>query len=352
VEEEEWEQEEEEGAGARSRIFSGIKGGFAIFIALPFIIILLPVWYLYRRDKIRSGQPVPEAPWAALFNKQEANPKRPKRVSRPYSEESISYPGKAAREEGSELDSFVPKPESGRVALVTGGGQRIGAAICRDLASMGYVVAVVYHKSEQAAQKTVAAIVEQGGRADCFPLDLRNPAQIESILNEVSRKLGPVDLLINNASLFLPTPKQGGRWEVMEGMFQVNLQGPMMLAMAAINKMESRGGGLIINMCDIWAEKPLRGHAAYSAAKAGLISATQVLARDAAPEVRVNAIAPGAVLPPDDKSELASFQKSLARTPLARESSPDAVLQAVRYLLTAHYVTGEVLHVDGGRRLV
>ncbi len=351
--EEEAEHHTEEGIGIREQIVKGIKGGLAIFFAFPFILILMPVWYFYRLDKVRQGKPAPEAPWAVLFakNRDDAASDRPQRKRRPYAEESLSLPGRHSQEAVRAMESLVPQPEAGRVALVTGGGQRLGAAICRDLAALGYVVAVVYHKSEEKASQVVADIREQGGTAEAFPLDLRNPAQVSSLFNAVSRTLGPVDLLINNASLFLPTPMQGSRWEVMEGMLQVNLQGPMMLSMDAIAAMQERGG-MVINICDVWGEKPLKGHAAYSAAKAGLIAATQVMARDAAPEVRVNAIAPGAVLPPEDKSGMAAFQASLSRTPLARASHPDAVLQAIRYLLTADYVTGEVLHVDGGRRLV
>ncbi|MBF0358513.1 MAG: SDR family oxidoreductase [Magnetococcales bacterium] len=345
--------------GTVGRFLKGFKGGLALCMALPFIILLLPMWYIYRWDKKRSGEEVPEAPWALLFNggrsrKQSQGSRRARRSYRyddDLSEEGQDYG--PSRGEDAGLESLVSKPERGRVALVTGGGQRIGAAISRDLAELGYVVAVVYHKSAKEAGRVVESIIESGGKAESFALDLRNPAKISAMLNEVSRKLGPVDLLINNASLFLPTPieEKDGQWEIMESLFQVNLQGPMMLAMLAIRSMEERGG-VVINMCDIWAEKPLQGHAAYSAAKAGLISATQVLAREAAPEVRVNAIAPGAILAPESRAGKGAFEKSLGRTPLARAASPDAILQAIRYLLTADYVTGEVLHVDGGRRLV
>jgi pteridine reductase len=356
---EEEQQERYKRPGTSGRFLKGFKGGLALCMALPFIILLLPMWYLYRWDKRRSGEEVPEAPWAALFNggrsqKQSQGSRHARRSYRyddDLSTEDQEY--RSARGEDEELDSLVSKPERGRVALVTGGGRRIGAAISLDLAELGYVVAVVYHKSAKEADGVVASIREKGGEAESFALDLRNPAKISTMLNEVTRKLGPVGLLINNASLFLPTPmeEQEGQWEIMDSLLHVNLQGPMMLAMLAARSMEERGG-VVINMCDIWAEKPLRGHAAYSAAKAGLISATQVLAREAAPEVRVNAIAPGAILAPENRDGKGAFQKSLARTPLARAASPDAILQAIRYLLTANYVTGEVLHVDGGRRLV
>ncbi|MBF0382439.1 MAG: SDR family oxidoreductase [Magnetococcales bacterium] len=352
MEEERQTNKDEPGVGRRMLV--GIKWGMGIFVALPFIIILTPMWYIHRWDKKRRGQEVPEPPWAVLFDKDAGKPKPPprRRVRRPYSEddyiaskqESIDRANRIAVEE-------LAKQSYGRVAIVTGGGHRIGAAIAIDLAKMGYVVAVAYYQSAKEAEQVVTTIKEMGGKSDAFAMDLRDPESITSLLNNVSATLGPVDLLINNASLFLPTPVKEGRWDVIEDLLQVNLQGPILLAMEAIAIMEERGGH-IINMCDIWAEKPLRGHAAYSAAKAGLISATQVLAREAAPIVRVNALAPGAILPPEDKEGRAAFQKILARTPLAGSASPDAILQAIRYLLTAEYVTGEVLHIDGGRRLV
>ncbi|MBF0455802.1 MAG: SDR family NAD(P)-dependent oxidoreductase [Magnetococcales bacterium] len=356
MEEEQWDVPEEK-KGAAARMYGGVKGGLALFFALPFILIFLPIWFLYRWSEIRSGRPAPEAPWAIIFARPPkqgegvAFSTKPSRVRRPYDQEAYTLPGFKKREAGWEPDSLVARPESGRIALVTGGGRRVGAAICRDLAALGYGVAVVYHHASAEAEEIVSAIREQGGEAKAFSLDLRQPDQSVSLLQEVARELGPVDLLINNASLFLPTPLQGSQWQVVDDLMKVNLQGPLMLAMASIAQMEKRGG-MVINICDIWGEKPLKGHVAYSAAKAGLISATQVLAREAAPTVRVNAISPGAVLPPDERAGSSAFQSMLSRTPLAAASGPEAILQAIRYLLTAHYVTGEVLHVDGGRRLV
>ncbi|MBF0445127.1 MAG: SDR family oxidoreductase [Magnetococcales bacterium] len=351
---EEERQTKDDGPGAVKRLLVGLKWGMGLFIALPFIIILTPMWYVHRWDKTRRGEVVPDPPWAVLFNK-DANRSKPttvKRVRRPYSQDDYLSSKQEHIDRANRLaeDNLV-KHSYGRVAIVTGGGHRIGAAISIDLARMGYIVAVAYHQSAKEADQVVAAIKEMGGKAESFAMDLRDPSTISALLKSVSSTLGPVDLLVNNASLFLPTPIKDSRWEVMGSLLQVNLQGPIMLAMEAISIMEERGG-LIINICDIWAEKPLRGHAAYSAAKAGLISATQVLAREAAPAVRVNALAPGAILPPADKDGKAAYQKILARTPLAGSASPDAVLHAIRYLLTADYVTGEVLHIDGGRRLV
>ncbi len=340
-------QGEEPGGGRR--LINGFKAGVGLVLALPFVIILLPLWYVHRWNEVRSGRPAPEAPWAVLM------PGYGKRSSIPG---PVGRRPLAAHDPAPTFDadsaavSLVDRPPPGGVALVTGGGQRLGAAICRDLAALGYRVAVVYHQSAQAAEKLLADIRRQGGDGACFPVNLANPAEIIQLLNEVDRQLGPPELVINNAGRLLPTHLREGTWEGMEQLFKVNLQGPLWLSLRAAERMAG-GGGQIINICDIWGERPLRDHAAYSASKAGLIMATRSLARDLAPSVRVNAIAPGAVLPPEEGGrEDPGFRKILSRTPLTRHAGPAAVLQAVRYLLTARYVTGEVLHVDGGRHLV
>ncbi|MBF0191988.1 MAG: SDR family oxidoreductase [Magnetococcales bacterium] len=243
---------------------------------------------------------------------------------------------------------------TGGVALVTGGGKRLGAALCLELARLGYAVGVVYHQDAEAARRTVDAIVRQGGMARPFRLDLKDPDGADVLLDEASAALGGVPgVLVNNAALFHPTRIDGGSWEELGALFQVNLQGPLWLALRAARRMAAQGGGQIINMGDIWGVRPLAGHAGYGASKAGMIMATQVLARDLAPAVRVNAIAPGAILPPDAASgpEADAYRRMLTRTPLADQAGPEAVTAALRYLLAASYVTGEILRVDGGRWL-
>ncbi len=335
--------------GSGRRMINGLKAGIGLVLALPFIVILLPLWYVHRWHEVRSGRPVPEAPWAVWMSggkNSQASRSRPTRQPFNMDDPAPSFDVNLA------TVSLVDVPQRGGVALVTGGGHRLGAAICRDLAKLGYRVAVVYHQSRLAAEAVLAEIREQGGEGACFSVNLSNPAEITQLLSAVERELGRPHLVVNNAARYLPTHLEEGTWEGLEQVFKVNLQGPLWLALRAAAQMKP-DGGQIINICDIWGERPLPEHAAYSASKAGLIMATRSLARDLAPLVRVNAIAPGAVLPPKEGGMAdPGFQKILSRTPMTRHAGPTAVLQALRYLLTAHFVTGEVLHVDGGRHLV
>ncbi|MBF0369980.1 MAG: SDR family NAD(P)-dependent oxidoreductase [Magnetococcales bacterium] len=400
------EKQSKGGKSLAGSLFTVLKVGIALFIAFPFIVVLFPLWYVYRWNEVREGRPEPEAPWGVLLSSHLGGAGgRGKRVGgssrlryldegeaekggqssqddkygqdapsggHPNSRrEGLSDRGSGALQEGvgqkregvvgKSLEQGLPVVGTGRVALVTGGGRRLGAEMALMLAQMGFKVGIAYHRSRDLAEEVVDRIRERGGVAECLALDLTNPARIERFLNESERKLGPAALLVNNAALFRPTQPDGGSWEGLEQMFKVNLQGPLWLSFKVGAKMvervgegdgESGAGGMIVNVGDIWGERPLKDHAVYSSAKAGLIMATRALARDLAPDVTVNAIAPGAVLPPDDPSDGAGFQQMLNRTPLARHASPEAVLQALRYLLAAPYVTGEVLRVDGGRNLV
>ena len=373
-----------------SRIFGGMKLAIAIFIALPFVLFLLPLWFVHRWHEVRSGRPTPEVPWAnrslsSFFSG--STPSSPASAERTDTKNKaeppvgLAFPGQsyatsseregtqaerenteAEREHTQHINPHIqtktqPPPPPRGIAVVTGGAQNLGAAICQDLASIGYQVAVVHHRSKAPAKALVTKIQEQGGVAKRFFLDQSDPDRITQLLNAVEKALGTPDLLINNASLFLPTHLEHSTWDDLERLCRVNLQGPMWLAMRMGERMKHRTstsdhGGQIIQLCDIWGERPLAGYAAYSVTKAGLIMATRTLAREMAPCVRVNAIAPGAISPNENKEEDINFQKMLSRTPLARHSGPEAVLHAVRYLLTARFVTGEIVHVDGGRSLL
>ncbi|MBF0127663.1 MAG: SDR family NAD(P)-dependent oxidoreductase, partial [Magnetococcales bacterium] len=276
-----------------NRLWTGCKLGIALVLGLPFIVVLVPLWFVYRWSERREGRPAPEAPWNGMGR-------------RAVAERAPFVP---PLEDGAravaERAPFVPPLEdgrggAGRVALVTGGGKRLGRAICQDLASLGYTVGVVYHQDREAAEDCVAAIRRAGGQACALALDLTDPDGMEVFLREAESRLGgEPELLVNNAGLFLPTELDHPSWESMSAVLRVNLQGPLWLALRVGQRMRAHRGGGIIHVGDIWGERPLRGYAAYSAAKAGLLMATRALARELGPEVRVNAIAPGAVLPPE-----------------------------------------------------
>ncbi|MBF0272496.1 MAG: SDR family NAD(P)-dependent oxidoreductase [Magnetococcales bacterium] len=356
-------------------VWNGFKMAFALILGWPFIVVLLPMWLLYSWNERRLGHPLPHAPWSGVRHAfgsrspgevESVNPLSRMESMLATRDEtfqpaaSVGHSGPVFASDVKSSADAIPWPVTtdpipGGVALVTGGGKRLGAALCRDLARIGFKVGVVYHRDPDAARQIVEEILGQGGVARSFPLNLNDPGSVDVLLDEASQAMGGVPgLLVNNAGRFHPTRIDGGSWEEMDELFRVNLQGPLWLALRAGARMAAHGGGQIVNICDIWGERPLAGHAAYGASKAGMIMATQVLARDLAPRVRVNAIAPGAILPPEALSgpEAEAYQRLLTRTPLAAQAGPEAVTGALRYLLTAPYVTGEILRVDGGRRLV
>lgn len=346
------------------QVVRSIKIAIGVVIASPVLLFFIPLWYIYHWSEVLAGRPKPVPFWAEVFPRKARVAESPPAsgpLSSPATDSTrLSVPSGLSRvpETHSMDQTVIPVPPVGGVAVVTGGARHLGAAICQDLASLGYRVAVVYHRSARQADAVVATIRAEGGIAQAFSLDQSDPRQSIQLLDAVEQVWGVPDLLINNASLFLPTDLAKESWEGLEQLCRVNLQGPMWLAMRAGERMQNRveqggavggAGAQIINLCDIWGERPLARYAAYSVTKAGLIMATRVLAREMAPAVRVNGIAPGAILP---KVGEANFQKMLSQTPLARHAGAEAVLKAIRYLLTASFVTGEILHVDGGRGLL
>ncbi|MBF0610665.1 MAG: SDR family oxidoreductase [Magnetococcales bacterium] len=321
--------------GFTGRLLTTIKAYFLILVASPFAVFLLPMWYVYCWTERRQGRPNPPSPLTPLFRKQE--------FRWLYREEEPTPPPKATLE--TQPETRPPASRKRGTAVVTGGAKRLGALICQELASLGYDVAVVYHNSLPEAVELVEQLQAKGIKAAPFTVQLRHPQEMENLLQEVRSTLGDITLLVNNAAVFSPTHLQDGSYEAMEHLLRVNLLAPLWLTTLAQRQMAP--GGLIINMADIWGERPLRGHAAYSASKAGLIMATRAMARELAPRLRINAIAPGAILPSSqDETE---FNQMVQRTPLGQQADPQAITKAVRYLVEADYVTGEVLHVDGGR---
>ena len=251
------------------------------------------------------------------------------------------------------MDS-TPRP----VALVTGAARRIGAAIARRLHADGYALSLHYRGSH-AEMAALAAELNalRAGSVIAVQAELAAFDRLPELVARTVGRFGRLDALVNNASAFYPTPIGRVTPAQWDDLFASNARAPFFLSQAAAPHLKAAGGG-IVNIADIHGETPLAGHGVYCMAKAALLMLTKSLALDLAPEVRVNAIAPGAILWPEhaDNStgkDAAAQAALLARTPLARTGTPEDIAAAVAWLLGdgSGYVTGQTLHVDGGRGL-
>lgn len=231
------------------------------------------------------------------------------------------------------------------VALVTGGARRLGAQIVRMLAARGYQVAIHCHTARQSAE-ALAAEVGQG--AFVMQGDLGAGGVPARLIADLISRCGRIDVLVNSAASFHRTPLDRVTEAEWDAVFAVNLRAPFFLALEAARHMPVKGS--IINMCDLAAFETWGGYIPHGVAKAGIATITRNLAKQLAPAVRVNAIAPGVVLLPEDMSASESA-KLVATTPLQRHGEPADIVRAVEYLLDAEFVTGEVLFVDGGRHV-
>jgi pteridine reductase len=236
--------------------------------------------------------------------------------------------------------------------LITGAAKRIGAACARTLHKHGCNVLLHYKSSGQEAGRLCDEFNQK--RLDSAKLvqgDLLNMHELEAVAQIALSSWGGVDVLINNASLFYPTPVTDtteGQWDDLLGS---NLKTPFFLAKALTERLSNRKG-CIVNIVDIHAERGLPGYPVYSIAKAGLVAMTKILAKELAPTIRVNAVAPGAILWPESGLPEHDTGEILRRVPLARCGSPEDIAKAVLYLVKdADYVTGQILTVDGGRTL-
>jgi pteridine reductase len=240
---------------------------------------------------------------------------------------------------------------AGRVALVTGAARRLGRAIAERLAERGARIAVHYRRSADEAAEVVAAIRRRGGEAEAFTADLAERGAPVRLADAVSARLGPPDILVNNASVFYRTPLAGLGEPAWDDHLAVNLTAPYLLSLHLGRAMRARGAGKIVNIADVAAWRPTRDYLPYCVSKAGLVALTEGLARALAPEVQVSCVAPGPVLPPAGATE-AERARILARTPLGRFGVPGDVAAAVLFLVEgSDFVTGVTLAVDGGRAL-
>lgn len=238
------------------------------------------------------------------------------------------------------------------VALITGAGKRVGAVIARTLHAAGYDLALHYRHSAAEAELLAASLERQrDGSTFTVQAELADLEMLPVMVQRVVDRFGRLDALVNNASAFYPTPVGTATPAQWNELFASNAQAPFFIAQATTPALrEARGA--IVNMVDIYAERPLANHPVYCMAKAALEAMTRSLALDLGPDVRVNGVAPGAVMWPSDGKPYDDQQAMLARTPLRRAGSPEDVAGAVLWLLRdAPFVTGQIIRVDGGRTL-
>lgn len=243
-------------------------------------------------------------------------------------------------------------PLEGRTALVTGAARRIGARIVRQLHNAGARVAIHYRSSGADAEHLRDEL--NGAREDSaqiFAADLLDTAKLDDLVSDVVEWAGSLDILVNNASSFYPTPIGTITEENWSDLIGSNFKAPLFLTQAAAAYLQRRGGS-VVNIVDIHARRPLAGHVVYGPAKAALEMLTKSLAKELAPDVRVNGVSPGAILWPEQGMSDEARDSILKQIPLHRTGDPDDIASCVRYLVCdATYVTGQIIAVDGGRSL-
>lgn len=237
-----------------------------------------------------------------------------------------------------------------KAALVTGAGKRIGRAIALDLAAQGWAVGVHWHRSRGEADSVVAEIESAGGRAFPVQADLGVEAEVRRLVPAVTEALGPLTVLVNNASPFVRDEADSVTRESWDLHMEANLRAPFVLMQDFAAQLPADGHGLIVNLLDqrVWNLTP--HFVSYTLSKAGLWTLTQTMALALAPRIRVNGIGPGPTLRSERQSE-AQFAAQQAATPLKRGSSPEEICAAVRFLIAAPAVTGQMIALDGGEHL-
>jgi 3-oxoacyl-[acyl-carrier protein] reductase/pteridine reductase len=240
------------------------------------------------------------------------------------------------------------KKLKGQVALVTGAARRIGRDIALTLADAGAAIAVNYNRSQAEARATVREIEKRGGRAVALQADVSRAAEVERLLKAIEQKLGPVDILVNNAGIFAP-----GRWDKIkesdwDRFLNVNLKSQFLCAQAVARGMKRRGRGKIVNLASLGGLLAWPGYIPYCVSKAGVIHLTRLLARALAPEVQVNAVAPGTIQFPGEKPD----RRYRERAPLKRTGEGKDIAAAVLFFCAgSDFITGQILVVDGGYSL-
>jgi len=250
-------------------------------------------------------------------------------------------------------DKFNPGQDEAAVALITGGARRVGRAVAQRLHRAGLRLVVHYHHAVEAARSLQQELNHI--RPDSVILvaaDLQHIKQVEQLAKTATSSFGRLDVLFNNAAAFFPTPVGTTTESHWEQLMSVNLRAPYFLAQALAPTLE-KYRGCIINMLDIYAERPLQEHPVYCASKAGLVSLTRSLARELGPQVRVNGIAPGVIAWPENFCDELARRRMIASTPLKTTGSPQDVAELAWFLIhRAGFINGQIIAVDGGRSIV
>ena len=240
----------------------------------------------------------------------------------------------------------------GKVALITGAAHRIGATTAKMLHAEGMNIIIHYRSSRESAQALQEELnAKRENSIVLIQADLHETAKITEMVRESVKAWGRLDVVVNNASSFYPTPVGKIDEKVWDDLIGSNLKAPLFLSQAAAPHLKANNG-CIVNIIDIHADRPLKNHTVYSIAKAGLVMLTKSLARELGPEVRVNAVAPGAILWPENEIDDVTKKRIISGTVLKRQGEPKDIARAVRFLIKhADYMSGQVLTVDGGRTL-
>ena len=243
-----------------------------------------------------------------------------------------------------------PDSLEGRWALITGAAKRIGAVISAALHEAGANVAVHYLNSGEDAEQLASQLNQvRSDSALTVQGDLKNTADLKQMIDQLTKHTGGLDILVNNASSFYPTPLESITEEHWDDLLGINLKAPLFLSKISLPYLK-KNNGVIINIVDVHAQRPLKNHSVYSSAKAGLAMLTRSLAKDLGPDVRVNGVSPGAILWPESGISERVKENILGQVPLGRPGTPDDIAAAVVFLVRdAPYVTGEIIAVDGGR---
>jgi NAD(P)-dependent dehydrogenase (short-subunit alcohol dehydrogenase family) len=244
----------------------------------------------------------------------------------------------------------LSEPPTRGVALITGAARRIGKALALTAAEAGYDVAVHHRSGAEEAEAVAAEIRALGRKAAAFRAELTDEAETSTLIVRAAQALGPVTLLVNNASVFLDDRIQTLTRPSWDAHIETNLRAPVLLSQTFAAELPKDAEGLIVNMLDQRVLKPNPQFFSYGLSRAALWSATQVLAQALAPRIRVNAIGPGPTLPSIHQTP-AEFDAEAHNVPLQRRSSPEDVARALRYLIEARQVTGQMIAVDGGQHL-